>query len=372
MSVAPAAGQRIVPNDPGDGGRKGWRSVQWHLVGRYGIDAPAAWRASIGAGRAPGDGVTVAIIDTGVAFRSSPHHMAEPDLSAARFVRGWDFVDNEGFPDDENAHGTVVAALVGEDTDNGIGLAGLAYGTRLMPVRVLGLDRAADDRRVARGMRWAVEHGADVLNLSFNWAPGISAKEVRHTRSAVRWALRHGVVVVASAGNDAQGRPTFPARMQGVIAVGAMTSGGCIANYSNRGATVFAPGGGEDSRRGAPGCRDPRRGERIRVLDWGAGGAVEGTSYAAPLVSGTAAVLLALLPRACRAPDRVARLIAATARTVGGVRLLNAGAAAHAGVTFRRKHDSDCTGPSSVIPQTRVRSSDKDHATYPRDRSISS
>jgi serine protease len=185
----------------------GWAAAQWDLTGPFGIRAPEAWAAMAARGRTPGQGVTVAVLDTGVAYRDAGPYRRSPDLSAARVVRGRDFVTPRTAPYDRNGHGTFVAATIAATPGNGYGMVGVAYGARIMPVRVLNGAGNGSAARVARGMRWAVDHGADVLNVSIELYDRGSTDPVSITsdpllRDAVSYAARHGAVVVAAAGNS--------------------------------------------------------------------------------------------------------------------------------------------------------------------------
>ncbi len=164
------------PDDPGrEGVAGGWRSDQWSLLSSAaGIDAPGAW-ANLGApGSRPGEGVTVAVLDSGVAYRARGAQFArDPDLARSSFVPGQDFVDGDRLPLDENGHGTHVAATIAEQADNGLGEVGIAYGVKIMPVRVLDRDNSGRASDVAAGIRWAARQGADVINLSLDFGPGV-------------------------------------------------------------------------------------------------------------------------------------------------------------------------------------------------------
>jgi serine protease len=151
----------VIPDDPGDSAqREGWTRLQWNFAGPAGVGAPRAWGNLIAAGAPGGAGVTVAVIDTGVAYPGNKHaRPASPDLSASRFVPGYDFVDDDDDPYDENGHGTHVASTIAEQTDNGYGVTGLAYGVRIMPVRVLDRNGDGEADTVAKGVRYATDHG---------------------------------------------------------------------------------------------------------------------------------------------------------------------------------------------------------------------
>jgi serine protease len=257
----------------------------------------------------------VAVLDTGVAYRTRRSFKKSTDFSTGDFVRGYDFVDDDRFPHDQNGHGTHVASTIGESTGNDRGVTGLAYGAKIMPVRVLNERGEGDSAAITAGIRFAVKNGADVINLSFEFDDTerqYTASEIPDVLAAVRYANRHGVVVVAAAGNFERSAISYPARAPSVIAVGATTEHGCRANYSNvgRGIDIMAPGGGEDAAdptcvQGLPPGRDifqttypwagtlsaPGRSSSYRRFGLPSG--FIGTSMAAPHVSAAAALVIA-------------------------------------------------------------------------------
>ena len=340
----------FTPNDPGRGGLGGWAALQWNFTGPFGIGVQAGWDNAIAAGNPGGGGVTVAVLDTGVAYRTSPdrRYLRAPDLDRSRFVRGYDFVRDNTLPYDRNGHGTFVAGVIAQSTNNGIGLAGVAYRARIMPVRVLDYEGKGDVATIARGIRLAAKKGARVINMSFEFDIGLTAPQIPDVLSAVRYAHREGAVLVAAAGNTEDTRVAYPARAKHVVAVGATTEHGCIADYSNTGPglSLVAPGGGGDAFVDSdPNCKpldDPGRDvyqytfRGTNPRRFGLPSGYEGTSMAVPHVSGTAALIIGsgvLGPRP--SPEAIQQRIQSTARDLGppgydivyGYGLLNAGAA---------------------------------------------
>lgn len=267
---------------------------QWALDA---INAPEAWRTT------RGEGVTVAVLDTGV---DADH----PDLEGA-VSRSKDLVGMGAGPGDAEwaEHGTAMAGIIagrGHGPDSEDGVLGVAPEAKILSVRVLledddpARDRARRTRgdALAEGIRWATDHGADVINLSLG-DDSASAHPDPEEDAAVRYALRKGVVVVASAGNGGQaGDPvSYPAGYPGVIAVTAVDRTGSATAFSTERwyATVCAPG--KDVI--VPGPDDRY------YSAWG-------TSSAAAFVSGTVALLLSAHPGL--KPAEVKRLLTQTAQ----------------------------------------------------------
>jgi serine protease len=212
VGVATAAGAgQPFPNDPGLAKVPGgWSQLQWNFVGEFGVEAPGAWRNLIADHAAGGRGVIVAVLDTGVAYANRRRFRISPDFYHYQFVAGWDFIAHNRYPNDRNGHGTDVAGTIAEATNNGRGLTGLAYGVHIMPVRVLNGEGNGDAATIAKGVRFAVNHGARVINLSLEFPGGITASDIPELISALRYANRHGVVVVAAAGNPLRRRLPRP------------------------------------------------------------------------------------------------------------------------------------------------------------------
>lgn len=257
------------------------------------INAPEAWARGF-----TGFGAVIAVIDTGV-------DLVHPDLQA-QLVGGDDIVagrkDCPPGPQDENGHGTHVAGIAAAVTDNGIGVAGAAPDARIMPVRVLDEDGSGSLDDVVAGIRFAADHGADVINLSLGELPIIGQLRTLNEdiEEAVAYAYGKGVTIVAAAGNETFPLCSYPAAAEFAICVGATDSRELPSFYSNfpnddDAVGVRAPGGA-----GSPFCEDD---EDIWSTIWpgsdfdceGIAGydTLAGTSMATPFVSGVAALLAA-------------------------------------------------------------------------------
>lgn len=283
---------------------------QWNLSA---IQIPAAWGISRGAG------ATVAVLDTGVAYETRGPHRRAPDLAGTRFVAGWDFVGDDPHPNDiaprdgRRSHGTHMAGIIAQTTGNALGAAGVAPAAAIMPIRVLEPDLSGSATNIARGLRFAAEHGADVANLSFSgwW-------EEESVTDAIRFAVAKGVTVVAAAGNDGRPHVSWPAADPRVLAVGAVGQDLTRAPYSNHGPPLdlVAPGGaGAD----VPTGHGPTDGVVAQTLK---GSPDEfcfcfsaSTSAAAAQVSAVAALLVAS-GRATR-PTEVRAALLGSARDLG-------------------------------------------------------
>ena len=355
--VAHLAGSWI-PNDPGRSHvARGWESMQWNFLPGFGVNAPVAW-ANLRSDRRPGgQGVTVAILDTGVAYRDWRNFKRSPDFGGTKFVHPRDFVAKNSYPLDREGHGTFVAGLVAESTNNRIGLTGLAYGAAIMPVRILAADGTGDAATISQGIRYAATHGAQVINLSLEFSLDVTSSDIPDIISAIGFAHRHGVVVVAASGNEGVSQVAYPAHAPDVISVGATTKDRCLANYSNGGARLdlVAPGGGNDtSLLSDPNCHPTQTLPDISQLTFfdaahparfGYPGGWYGTSMAAPHVAAAAALVIAsgVLGRH-PTPDQVLARLETTAQTLGGAKpnpnygygLLDAGAATASTATAAR------------------------------------
>jgi serine protease len=313
----------LVPDDT-------FYSYQWNLNNRVsgGIDAEAAWDIQKG-----DPNVIVAVLDTGIAYEDFDRFKQAPDLKGTTFVAGYDFVHEDTHPNDDQGHGTHVAGTIAQSTNNNMGAAGLAFGCSIMPVKVMNHLGIGTHFDLAGGIYFATDNGAKVINMSLG-AAGHSIT----LRDAVAYAYEQGVTVVCAAGNEfMDGNPlSFPAAYNDYcIAVGATRYDETRAYYSNTGSylDVVAPGGDmlqDQNRDGQP--------DGILQQSFNVDPTVfaylyfQGTSMAAPHVSGTAALLIS---SGITEPDAVRDIIKDTATDLGprgwdaayGWGLINAGAA---------------------------------------------
>lgn len=232
-----------------------------------------------------GEGVVIAVIDTG-------SQLDHPDLvdqyaAAADGTIGRDFIDEDGVPSDPNGHGTLVAGLAAAAANNGEGVAGVAPAARILPVRVLDADGRGRAGTVDEGVRWAVDNGADVVNLSLEVEETAGGPDAVLTapNAAIEYAWERGVVVVAATGNSGAGASGYPEGSP-VLLVGATDREDELATFSDadRLDAVMAPGVDMVSTW----CR-PVEGGCDPEAQYGIG---DGTSFAAPIASGVVALLL--------------------------------------------------------------------------------
>jgi thermitase len=265
--------QNEIPND------LLYSRYQWNLPA---IDTEAGWTLSRGK-----KGVTIAVIDSGV-------DLDHPDL-VRRLQTGYNVFTENNVPEDENGHGTHVAGIIASQPNNHEGVAGITWFNPIMPIKALNADGYGTSFDVAKGIRWAVDHGAKVINLSLgNYQPSAVLEE------AIRYAYDRDVVLVAALGNDSTSQPSFPAAYPEVISVGAVNQDLSFAPYSNYGNYLDVV---------APGTNIASTFTQHRYA------ALSGTSMAAPHVTALAGLIRSLNPRLSN--DEVKQIIIDTATDLG-------------------------------------------------------
>ncbi len=242
-----------VPNDPSF-------PSEWHLAK---IQAPKAWDVSTGS-----PSVVVAVIDSGA-------DTAHPDL-ASKLVPGWNFLNSTADITDREGHGTAVAGTIAAAANNGTGVAGVTWGSTIMPLVVVNSSGVAAYSDIAAAIEYAADHGARVMNISIG-GPDASAA----LQSAVDYAWSKGAAVFASAMNNSTSAAYYPAACNHAVAVSATDSTDSLASFSNYGnwITVSAPG--------------------TNILTTSMGGSYgywSGTSFSSPITAGVAALALAANP----------------------------------------------------------------------------
>ncbi|MEA5572331.1 DUF5942 domain-containing protein [Calothrix sp. UHCC 0171] len=268
-----------TPNDP-------LYVKQWHM---HNINVEGAWAQT------KGSGITVAVIDTGVS--------KVRDLVETKFVKGYDFVNDREEAIDDNGHGTHVAGTIAQATNNGYGVAGIAYEANLMPLKVLSDYGGGTIADIAEAIRFAADNGADVINMSLG-----GGGESQLMKDAIEYAYNKGVVIVAAAGNESENGAAYPARYPHVIGVSALGPDGIKAPYSNYGAgiDISAPGGSDAGKVLQETIDLDNKGEETFL-------GLQGTSMASPHVAGVAALIKA---SGVKNPDEVLGVLQNSARKI--------------------------------------------------------
>jgi len=187
--------------------------------------------------------IIVAILDTGIAYEDYGIYRKAPDLSGINFCYPYDFINNDNHANDDEGHGTHVTGTICQTTNNNYGVSGMAYGISIMPIKILNSYGSGTSLSLIDGIKWAVDHGSKVINMSLGWSPYTNPGKV--VEEAIKYAYEHGVVMVAASGNDMVGTVSYPAAYDEVIAVGAINFNNLITLYSQFGdkQELVAPGG---------------------------------------------------------------------------------------------------------------------------------
>jgi serine protease len=269
-----------------------YADLQWNLDL---VNAWEAWEYT------DGTGSIVAVLDTGV---------SEGTDGFAQLLNGYDTYYGDNDPSDRDGHGTFVAGTIAQATNNGVGVAGMAPGAAILPVKVLSDNGYGDVRALANGIVYATDSGADVINMSLG-SPYSSSTEKR----AIEYAYAAGVVLVAATGNEFANQVGYPAAYPEVIAVGASRVDGSRAPYSNTGTGIelMAPGGDLSKDWNNDGYADgvlqeTVSGRGFTYTFW------EGTSMATPHVAAAAAMLKSA---GVDDPEEIREILANTAVDVG-------------------------------------------------------
>lgn len=234
---------------------------QWNLPS---IRAESGWDLSRGK-----EDVVIAIVDTGV-------DLNHPDLKN-RLTEGFNVIENNNYPDDDNGHGTHVAGIIASETNNQEGVAGITWFNKIMPVKAMEAKGYGTSFDIAKGIIWAVNHGADVINLSLGNYQGSAVM-----KQAVEYAYKKDVVLISASGNDNSSQPSFPASYPEVLAVSAVDYNGNRATFSNYGDYVDVT---------APGVEIPSTYFNRQYA------ALSGTSMASPHVAGLAGLIRSENPK---------------------------------------------------------------------------
>jgi len=256
------------PNDP-------WLSAEWYLTK---ISAPGAW-----AYNPNGSNITIAILDTGV-------ELSHPDL-AANLVPGWNTYDGNSNAWDVHGHGTGVAGVASSVTNNGLGVASLAWNAKLMPIRVTNASGYASSSTIVSGLSWAADRGARVANISF------AVSDISSVKTASQNFMNRGGVVCIAAGND--GTTSTASDNPYALTVSATDGSDQIYSWSNRGSNVDVAAPGSVHTTGLSGSFG--------------GGA--GTSYSSPIVASMAAMIFSANPSL--SPNQVMSIIESTCDDLG-------------------------------------------------------
>ena len=341
---AQAKSPALIPNDVAFG-------LQWGLnnAGNVDIDAPQAWARTTGS-----SSVIVAVLDTGIDLSNAEFAgrvWTNPDASGSDGypgdVHGWNFVANSADVQDDNGHGTHVSGIVAASGNNGLGVAGVDWNARIMPLKVLDSTGSGSNDAMVSAIDYAVQHGARVINAS--WGGGGYSQAVA---DAIAYAGSHGVVFVTAAGNDGTNNdttPFYPAsyRLSNEIAVAAVNESGTLPNFSNFGAKTVDLA--------APGM------DILSTMPGGGYATMSGTSMATPYVSGVVSLVAGLHPTF--SAQQIVQQVLSTTKPVPGLAgktvtggivdaALAVGVSHPGGIGLGGSHSARSSGQTLVDPST--------------------
>ena len=291
----------FLPNDP-------LYKYQWHLNNPM---IQQSWDISLGSN------VIIAVFDTGIAYRNGGGFALAPDLAETNFMPGYDFVNDDSYPDDDNRHGTHIAGIIAQSTNNLYGGSGVAPDCILMPVKVLDESGAGSVADIVDAIYFAVNNGAQIINMSYGFVTSPSASE----EEAINYAVSQGVAVICSAGNEATNEAHYPSAYDATICVTSTRYDHSFAEiYSNFGPDVdiCAPGGDLDEDVNGDGYPDGIYQQTHNGVDFKAFEFyfAEGTSCSSAFVSGVAALVLARAGRPL-SPAELRQILQSTATDLG-------------------------------------------------------
>ncbi len=297
-----------TPNDP-------YFPQQWHLAK---MQTPSAWDLTVGA-----SSVIIAVVDTGA-------NAAHPDL-AGRLLPGYDFVNNDNDPSDDNGHGTAVAGVAAASANNALGVAGVSWGSPVLPVKVLNASGSGAYSAIAQGVTYAADRGARIINLSLG-----GTTSSRTLQDAVNYAWGKSAVIIAAAGNNGNSIACYPGACANVVAVSATDASDLRPSWSNYGSYVDLS---------APGVSILTLYSSNGYAFW------DGTSFSSPAAAGVASLVASAWPRATNA--RIVDLLLKNADDIGaagydvyyGQGRVNAARAVQAAQALA----SDATAPFAAI-----------------------
>lgn len=260
-----------TPNDT-------YYSRQWALPA---VSAPSGWDISTGSTT-----TVVAVVDTGV----YPHS----DLSG-HLVAGYDFVNSDSSPLDDEGHGTAVAGVIAATGNNSMGIAGVNWKTKIMPLKALDSSGSGYTSDIAKGVTYAADHGAKVINMSLGGSQYSST-----FKSAIDYAYSKGVVIVAAAGNENTSANSYPAAYPNVLGVSALSSSTTRAAFSNYGAYVDVAAPGQ---------------QVYSLTNTGGYAYWDGTSFSSPMVAGLAGLIVGR--NSTLSAAAVSQIVTSTASDIG-------------------------------------------------------